>query len=278
MLLEKERIVRLEQNARQALVRDLHDIPTQTISAVTMRTGILKMLLDRGQIDKLKPEIEAVEDMAKQATAEIRHVLFKLRPLALESQGLSVALAQLVEKTRKTFAQNVTLRIDEQVDHVLPMEAQDALFYLVEEAISNARKYAQAQMIKIDVAVKNDQVLVRVADNGVGFDVDAVQDKYVERGSFGMVNMHERAGADRRVVEAGKPPRQRNRRAGHGAGWRCRRRGALAVRCPPNQARPYDPKPVGVVGVEAVPSHPHRGFTPHFDLTAAPVEDQVNGG
>jgi signal transduction histidine kinase len=193
LLLEKERIVRLEQNARQALVRDLHDIPTQTISAVTMRTGILKMLLDRGQIDKLKPEIEAVEDMAKQATAEIRHVLFKLRPLALESQGLSVALAQLVEKTRKTFAQNVTLRIDEQVDHVLPMEAQDALFYLVEEAISNARKYAQAQMIKIDVAVKNDQVLVRVADNGVGFDVDAVQDKYVERGSFGMVNMHERA-------------------------------------------------------------------------------------
>lgn len=193
LLLEKERIVRLEQNARQALVRDLHDIPTQTISAVTMRTGILKMLLDRGQVDKLRPELEAVEDMAKQATAEIRHVLFKLRPLALETQGLTSALTQLVDKVRKTFGQNILLKFDPEVDHVLPTDAQDALFYLVEEAVSNARKYAQAQTIRIDIGVKPDQVVVRVADNGVGFDVEKVQAQYVERGSFGMMNMEERA-------------------------------------------------------------------------------------
>jgi signal transduction histidine kinase len=193
LLMEKERIVRLESNARQALVRDLHDIPTQTISAVTMRTGIVKMLLDRGQIDKLKPEVEAVEDMAKQATAEIRHVLFKLRPLALETQGLTTALSQLVDKTRKTFSQNIILKFDAEVDHVLPTDAQDAIFYLIEEAVSNARKYAQAHTIKIDILVKPDQVVVRVADNGVGFDVAKVQAQYVERGSFGMMNMEERA-------------------------------------------------------------------------------------
>ncbi|MBK8137802.1 MAG: GAF domain-containing sensor histidine kinase [Chloroflexi bacterium] len=193
LVMEKERIVRLEQNARQALVRDLHDIPTQTISAVTMRTGIVKMLLDRGQTDKLRQEVEAVEDLAKQATAEIRHVLFKLRPLALETQGLGAALTQLVDKTRKTFGQNILLKIDEQVDHLLHTEAQDALFYLIEEAVSNARKYAEAQTIRIDIAAKDDQVIVRVADNGVGFDVEKVQAKYVERGSFGMMNMEERA-------------------------------------------------------------------------------------
>lgn len=193
LVMEKERILRLEQNARQALVRDLHDIPTQTISAVTMRTGIVKMLLDRNQIDKLRPEVEAVEDLAKQATAEIRHVLFKLRPLALETQGLGAALTQLVDKTRKTFGQNILLKIEDQVDKILRTEAQDALFYLVEEAVSNARKYAQAQTIRIDIALKDDQVVVRVADNGVGFDVESVQAKYVERGSFGMVNMEERA-------------------------------------------------------------------------------------
>jgi signal transduction histidine kinase len=192
LLMEKERIVRLEQNARQGLVRDLHDIPTQTISAVTMRTGIVKMLLDRGQIEKLKPEVDAVEDLAKQATAEIRHVLFKLRPLALETQGLTSALTQLVDKVRKTFGQNILLKFDAEVDHVLPTEAQDALFYLIEEAVSNARKYAQAQTIRIDIAVKAEDVIVRIADNGVGFDVEKVQAQYVERGSFGMMNMEER--------------------------------------------------------------------------------------
>ena len=192
LLMEKERILRLEQNARQGLVRDLHDIPTQTISAVTMRTGIVKMLLDRGQIDKLKPEVDAVEDLAKQATAEIRHVLFKLRPLALETQGLTSALTQLVDKVRKTFGQNILLKFDAEVDHVLPTDAQDALFYLIEEAVSNARKYAQAQTIRIDIALKPEDVIVRIADNGVGFDVEKVQAQYVERGSFGMMNMEER--------------------------------------------------------------------------------------
>jgi signal transduction histidine kinase len=192
LLMEKERILRLEQNARQGLVRDLHDIPTQTISAVTMRTGIVKMLLDRGQIDKLKPEVDAVEDLAKQATAEIRHVLFKLRPLALETQGLTSALTQLVDKVRKTFGQNILLKFDAEVDHLLPTEAQDALFYLIEEAVSNARKYAQAQTIRIDIALKGEEVIVRIADNGVGFDVEKVQAQYVERGSFGMMNMEER--------------------------------------------------------------------------------------
>lgn len=192
LLMEKERIVRLEQNARQGLVRDLHDIPTQTISAVTMRTGIVKMLLDRGQIDKLRPEVEAVEELAKQATAEIRHVLFKLRPLALETQGLTPALTQLVDKVRKTFGQNILLKFDPQADHVLPTEAQDALFYLIEEAVSNARKYAQAQTIRIEIMVKPEDVIVRIADNGVGFDVEKVQAQYVERGSFGMMNMEER--------------------------------------------------------------------------------------
>jgi signal transduction histidine kinase len=194
LLSEKERILRLETNARQSLVRDLHDIPTQTISAVTMRVGIIKLAIDRGRtLDDIKDELNAVEELAQQATAEIRHVLFKLRPLALESQGLSVALNQLVDKTRKTYQVNVVLKVDSAVDQVLPDDAQDALFYLIEEAISNARKYAKAPLVRVDVAVRPDQVVVRVADNGAGFNVEDVKNRYSERGSFGIVNMEERA-------------------------------------------------------------------------------------
>jgi len=194
LLQEKERLVKLESNARQALVRDMHDIPTQTISAVTMRAGVAKLMVERGQkLEAILPELTAIEDMAKQATAEIRHVLFKLRPLALESQGISTALEQLTDKTRKTYNQKVNLKCDPVVDRVMSQDAQDALFYIVEEAISNARKYAKADQIRVDVALREGQVWARVADNGEGFDIEATQATYNQRGSFGMINLHERA-------------------------------------------------------------------------------------
>lgn len=194
LLQEKERLVKLEANARQSLVRDMHDIPTQTISAVTMRAGVAKLMLERGQkVEAVMPELAAIEEMSKQATAEIRHVLFKLRPLALESQGVSAALEQLADKTRKTYNQKVILKCESAVDRMLSQDAQDALFYIIEEAVSNARKYAKAEQIRIDVAVREAQIWARVADNGEGFDLEATQAGYNQRGSFGMINLHERA-------------------------------------------------------------------------------------
>ncbi|MCU0475821.1 MAG: histidine kinase, partial [Anaerolineae bacterium] len=191
---EKERLVQLETNARQALVRDMHDIPTQTISAVTMRAGVAKLMVERGHaLEKVVEELSAIEAMAQQATAEIRHVLFKLRPLALESQGISTALEQLAEKTRKTYDQNVILKCDDAVDDLLSQDSQDALFFIIEEAVSNARKYAKAPIIQIEVAPRGREVLARVRDNGAGFDVEGTRAKYNERGSFGMINLEERA-------------------------------------------------------------------------------------
>jgi signal transduction histidine kinase len=190
---EKERIIEMEENARKALVRDLHDIPTQTISAFTMRLRIIQRLVERGMTEKLKEELDAVEEMAQRATEEIRHVLFKLRPLVLESQGLSAALIALSEKMQKTYKQSVVVRVGSEVEKLLDVQAQSTVFYLIEEAVNNARKYAQANMISVAVGRKGSAVVVRVQDNGVGFDMNAVNTNYEERGSFGMVNMRERA-------------------------------------------------------------------------------------
>ncbi len=193
LLEEKERILEIEENSRKALVRDLHDIPTQTISAVTMRIRIIQKLMEKDRSAEVPEELDNVEEMAQRATEEIRHVLFKLRPLALESQGLLPALEQLVEKTRKTYKQNITLQATPGCTSDLNEAAQGALFYLIEEAVSNARKYAEATAIQIKLGRKNGYLIARVKDNGVGFDMSLVTDNYEARGSFGMVNMHERA-------------------------------------------------------------------------------------
>jgi signal transduction histidine kinase len=78
---EKERIIEMEENARKALVRDLHDIPTQTISAVVMKLRIIQKMYERNQPEVVQ-EMKLAEELTARATEEIRHVLFKLRPLA----------------------------------------------------------------------------------------------------------------------------------------------------------------------------------------------------
>ena len=189
---EKERIIEIEESARKALVRDLHDVPTQTVSAVAMRLSLLPKLAERDAGQFLE-EVEKIREMALRATAEIRHVMFTLRPLSLETQGLSEALRQLADKMDKTYEQRVTLDMDETAIMQLEQKQEGALFYLIEEAVNNARKYAKASSIRVRITLEGTYVTVRVIDNGVGFDMTAVGTNYENRGSFGMVNMRERA-------------------------------------------------------------------------------------
>jgi signal transduction histidine kinase len=189
---EKERIIRIEENGRKALVRDLHDIPTQTISTVAMRVSTLPMILQQDP-QRFRSEVEMIHGMAVRATEEIRHVMFTLRPLSLETQGLGAALDQLSQKMQTTYGQAVQVKIDLRIEQVLNQEAQGTLFYLIEEAANNARKYASAPLIQVQGIIQDDSVIVRIRDNGKGFDTDLVSENYEGRGSFGMVNMRERA-------------------------------------------------------------------------------------
>jgi signal transduction histidine kinase len=192
LLQEKERIIQMEEDARKDLVRDLHDVPTQTISSVAMRIRIAMKMIEKKQPGVME-ELNEVEGQALKAVEEIRHVLFKLRPLALESQGLIAALDQLAEKMQTTYKQRVAIKMSPDVEEHLDETKQGTLFYLIEEAANNARKHAEADLISIQGIKKGNTLIVRIADNGKGFDTEAVYSNYDQRGSFGMVNLRERA-------------------------------------------------------------------------------------
>jgi signal transduction histidine kinase len=111
----------------------------------------------------------------------------------LESQGLTAALRQLAAKMHETLGQNVIVEAEDGVDDRLEMNHQGVLFYIVEEAVNNARKHAQAEHIWVRLKCQSDVLLVEIQDDGVGFNVGAVDSNYSRRGSLGMVNMRERA-------------------------------------------------------------------------------------
>jgi signal transduction histidine kinase len=189
---EKNRMAEIQEESRKKLARDLHDGPTQSISAIAMRVNFARRLMDRDQ-KAAAEELYKIEELARRTTKEIRHMLFTLRPLVLESQGLEAALQSMADKMGETFGQNVIIQVDGRVTEELEANKQAIVFYIAEEAVNNARKHAKAGHIWVRIRLLRDHMsLLEVEDDGVGFDVDSVNTSYDNRGSLGMINLRER--------------------------------------------------------------------------------------
>ena len=191
---EKERIIESQDEARKKLARDLHDGPTQSVASIAMSISIARRLL-QGSQEKAEEELARAEDLARRTTQEIRHMLFTLRPLVLETDGLVAALQAMADKMRDTYQQNVLVEADPAVEDLIDKGKQTVVFYLAEEAVNNARKHARAAQItvRINFLPKDKEVaLLEVLDNGIGFDTQNVTHAYEQRGSLGMINLHER--------------------------------------------------------------------------------------
>lgn len=190
---EKERMMEVQEETRKKLARDLHDGPTQSVAAIAMRVNFARRLLERDP-ESAAEELFKIEELARETTKEIRHMLFTLRPLVLESQGLIGALQSMAVKMRETYGQNVIIEALPEVVAQLDGSRQGVVFYIAEEAVNNARKHAEAEHIWVRLKqTEPDVALLEIQDDGVGFNVDAVDASYENRGSLGMVNIRERA-------------------------------------------------------------------------------------
>jgi signal transduction histidine kinase len=188
---ERDKIVNKEEEARHKLARDLHDGPTQDVAAIAMRLNFARLLVERDPV-RARAELERLEDLAHRTVKEIRSMLFTLRPIILETEGLIAAVQQYADNIQEDDGLRVIVDA-EHCEDCLDMEVQGVVFAILEEAINNARKHAQASRITVRLGVQGDLFVSQVTDNGIGFDVRAVESSYGTRGSLGMVNLRERA-------------------------------------------------------------------------------------
>jgi signal transduction histidine kinase len=190
---EKERMAETQEETRRKLARDLHDGPTQSVAAIAMRVNFARRLIER-KPQEASEELFKIEDLARKTTKEIRHMLFTLRPLVLESKGLRAALEAMAEKMHETFGQEVLIEVDDNIVAQLDMGKQGVLFNITDEAVTNARKHAQAAHIWVRLKPSQKELaLLEVRDDGLGFDVEKMKSSYENRGSLGMINLKERA-------------------------------------------------------------------------------------
>jgi signal transduction histidine kinase len=189
---EKEHLTEAQEEARKKLARDLHDGPTQSVGAIAMRVNFARRLMER-DAKAAADELYKIEELARRTTKEIRQMLFTLRPLVLETEGLVAALQHLAGKMDDTHGQQVLVEADDRAVDDLEIGKQGVLFYIAEEAVTNARKHAKASHIWVRLKKSGDLLTLEIQDDGVGFDVAQVAANYEQRGSLGMINLHERA-------------------------------------------------------------------------------------
>jgi signal transduction histidine kinase len=157
-----------------------------------MSLGFTKELLKRSP-DLAEAEINESLDVANKTLKQLRTLLFDLRPVILETQGLIPALELYAERLEETEELNITLMVEHEFDR-LAHKAEVAIFSIIQEAVNNAKKYAQANQIDLIVQAdqQQDSLTFLIKDDGVGFDVQQVKARYDEQGSLGMINMQER--------------------------------------------------------------------------------------
>jgi signal transduction histidine kinase len=161
------------------------------MAAMTMRAAIAAKLVAI-DTEKATTEIRELEAQLREATRGVRTLLYELRPLVLESQGLVAALETYIARLQKPGAPHISLEVQDfagRLDH----RAEISVFGIVQEAVNNILKHAQATTVTITISGSPERLHMTIKDNGKGFDPKQVQEKYAQRGSFGLLNMQERA-------------------------------------------------------------------------------------
>jgi signal transduction histidine kinase len=118
-------------------------------------------------------------------------MLFAMRPVILETQGIIPALLQYADRLNATESFKVSVN-NRGYNGQLNSEAESVVFAIIEEAVGNAKKHSQASEIKINLFGSKNSLTVEIKDNGVGFDVEKTKSTYDQRTSLGLINLDER--------------------------------------------------------------------------------------
>jgi signal transduction histidine kinase len=188
---DRDRIIEAQEKTRHELARNLHDGPVQLLATIAMEIDYLERLI-QARPSEVPEQLDALRRLLRRATQDARMLLFELRPVILETQGLVPALGSYVERLRENGNFMAYFDAGDVQDHLRPQVA-GTIFSIVQEAVNNIEKHAEASNVWIRLRQEGEDLVVSVEDDGRGFDLDAVVAGYDQGTSFGLLNMRERA-------------------------------------------------------------------------------------
>lgn len=180
------KIIEAQEEERRKISREIHDGPAQMLANILLRSELVDRTFRSGTLEDGIKEVKSMRKMIRSSLYEVRRIIYDLRPMALDDLGLV--------PTIKKYIATIGDYNDSEIEFSsvgeekrLNQKYEIAFFRLVQEAVQNAIKHADATYIKVKMEINEQNILVEIKDNGKGFDPSMKRDK-----SFGLIGMRER--------------------------------------------------------------------------------------
>lgn len=174
-------LLRAQENERRTLARELHDEVGQSLSALLMETEGAE---SSDPPPVLRRHLASIRTLAEQTISQVRDLALLLRPSMLDDLGLIPALNWHARETAKRTGRNVAVTADKDLD-TLPDEHRTCVYRVVQEAVNNAVRHANARTVNVTVRRESEYVVVSVQDDGAGFEARFAR-------GLGLLGMEER--------------------------------------------------------------------------------------
>jgi signal transduction histidine kinase len=181
------RLVEVQERERRYVARELHDEAGQALTSLIVGLRLLEREADCPET--VVARVAELKRMTNEVLENLHRLAMDLRPASLDHLGLFVALRQYIE----AFGQQHSLTIEFEAvgldEKRLPPTVEINLYRIVQEALTNVIRHAQATHVGVLLKRRHDQMVIIVEDNGIGFEPE----KVVQSGRLGLLGMHERA-------------------------------------------------------------------------------------
>lgn len=178
-------LVQAQEEERRKIAADIHDDSIQAMTATSLRLQQLRKHMTTEQQQEL---IGRLDEAVRESITRLRRLMFDLRPPTLDRSGIGAALRELLDRISAEI--DIQYSLDDKLATEPSSELRVELYRIAQEALANVRKHSRAAHVKVDLQRAEGGYRVRVADDGIGFDVPVGE---AQPGHLGLVAMRERA-------------------------------------------------------------------------------------
>ena len=178
-------LVNAQESERKRIAYDLHDDSIQVMTAVAFRLKAFRRRMAKDP--EFAAHLDELEEVVREAIRRLRGLLFELRPVVLDREGLGAALRQYLSTLE---GEGIASSLETRLQTEPALEARVLLYRLAQEALMNVRKHSGAQRVEVRVEERGEGVALRVRDDGAGFSPER---QAARAGHLGLLAMRERA-------------------------------------------------------------------------------------